>query len=67
MASNNPPYVTVELTKEQYDFLILNCDTNLRMTLTYLQGVKERDMGEKIVSLIESFKSIKTTLEKAPK
>lgn len=64
--SNNPPYKSVYLSKEEYDFLMENCDTNIVFALNAMQNL---DMGRsslvKMVELLEKFKAIKSRLEKA--
>lgn len=63
--SNNPPDKIVELTQEQYDFLLRNCDSNIGFGLASLQGTTSRASAEKLVALLEQFKGIKAALEKA--
>jgi hypothetical protein len=69
--SNNGPYVMVPLTKEQFDFLLDNCDTNMGMGLGILlqvrAGVMSRSAAEKTVALVEQFKGVKQALKQAEK
>lgn len=68
--SNNAPHAVVELTKDQYDFLILNCETNIRQTITAIDPCGpmadklQRPTLEKLVDLIEQFRSLKSAAEK---
>lgn len=62
----------VPLTKEQFDFLLDNCDTNMGMGLGILlqqaqAGVMSRSAAEKTVALVEQFKGVKQTLKQAEK
>ena len=65
--NNNPPYAVVELSKEQYDFILRNCDSNIRAGLSILTttGKTSEPMEVKIVELIEQFKNIKKVVEKS--
>lgn len=65
MKSNNPPYKVVELTKEQYEFLLDNCDTNISMGLEALPAMQSNESIQRIVDLIEQFKSVKKALKDA--
>lgn len=58
---NNPPAVVLELTKEEAEFLLDNCDTNIRMSLGMLTKVSQ-STGERLIKLIERFKSIRKKL-----
>ena len=60
--SNNPPHVIIELTKEEYDFLIENCESNISLSLSVLNGLKSRSQAQKIVELLEKFKNIRKKL-----
>lgn len=62
--NNNPPDRIVELTEEQYTFLLNNCDANIMFGLSALQTL-DRSGAEKMVALLESFKSVKAALVKA--
>ncbi len=63
--SNRPPYAVVELTQEQYDFLMRNCESNMTMALGLLTTTTSRTQAEKIVALNEQFKDIRETLKRA--
>lgn len=63
--SNNPPDKIVELTQEQYDFLLRNCDSNIGFGLAALQQTQDRRSALQLVDLLEQFKGIKAALEKA--
>lgn len=62
IGDNNPP-VVVELTKEQAEFLVHNCDTNVGYALGMLQTVS-RGTAEKLVEQMEMFKGVKQAIEK---
>jgi hypothetical protein len=55
--SNNPPEVLISLTKEQAEFLKLNCETNIEFALGMLQNVSE-DAARKLIANLEQFKVI---------
>lgn len=64
--NNNPPYKIVELSEEQYRFLLENCDSNLEFGLrAMMSGDFSRQTLEQLVDLNEKFKSVKTALERA--
>lgn len=63
--TNNPPYKIVSLTKEQYDFVLHNIETNMIFGLAALQQLKERTTQEKMVALLEQFKDLKKAFEAA--
>jgi len=65
--SNNPPEVTIEVSRELADFILTNCDTNIGFGLAALQGVEDRNAAEKMVALLENFKSLKAATERALK
>jgi hypothetical protein len=62
--SNNPPDRVVELTEEQYQFLLEGCNTNIAFGLSALQTLDERG-AHKMVTLLEKFKDVKQALERA--
>lgn len=62
MISNNPPDVVLELTQKQAEFLLNNCDANIRLGLMMLQQGGTREQVEKLVEMNESFKEIKKKL-----
>jgi hypothetical protein len=57
--SNNPPEVVIHLTREQAEFLLKNCDANLTLSIGLLDGVSDRSIAERIVKVVEAFKTIK--------
>jgi hypothetical protein len=61
--SNSPPDRVVYLTKEQHEFLVRNCDSNIAVGLSSLQHIPAGDTAEKLVVLIEMFKGVKKALE----
>lgn len=63
MAGNNPPDVVLELTRDEAQFLLRNCDTNIAFGLANLQTM-ERPAAEKLVGLIEQFKGLRNKLIK---
>ncbi len=62
--SNNPPEVTVGLTKFQAEFLLSNCDSNIEMGLNSLSAGMSRDTTVKLVALVQAFKGVKAAVEK---
>lgn len=66
---NNPPYATLDLSKQEYALLVKTCDANLLLGLGILQQVQAGVMNEKAgrdtVELIEAFRGLKTKLDKA--
>lgn len=63
--SNNPPFRTVELTEEQYNFLLNNCDANIAMGLQSLQAMESKDLIVQMVGIIDQFKSVRDTLKRS--
>ena len=47
--SNGAPFAVLELSKEQYDFLMNNCTANMEMGLNLLPTVTRRETAEKLV------------------
>ena len=62
---NQPPYKTLDLTKDQAEFLLSNCETNIRAGLTFLNECKDRDTAKRLVKLTENFKAIRDLLVKS--
>lgn len=62
--SNNAPHAVVELTEEQYTFLLHNIDSNLVLGLELMQGTQDRSTAEKLVKLNEDFKSLRDAVMK---
>jgi hypothetical protein len=68
--SNNAPYAVVELTKDQYDFLIRNCETNMLQGLNAVDPCGpmadklSRSTITKLVDLIEEFRSLKQAAQR---
>lgn len=46
MATNNPPDVVLELTREEAEFLLRNCDSNITVGLASLQLVTSRTVAD---------------------
>lgn len=63
--SNNPPYAVLELTEEDYAFLLKNCDSNITFGLSALSVLTTRESAHEMVDLIEKFKGLKEKLNKA--
>lgn len=63
--SNNGPYVLVPLSKEEFEFLRHNCNTNIAQGLSFLPMVSSRASAEKLVGMIENFKAIGARLKTA--
>lgn len=64
MAGNNGPDLIIGLTNEQADFIERNCDQNITFALSALMEV-ERPAAEKLVELMEQFKSVKKAIKEA--
>jgi hypothetical protein len=64
MTGNNPPDVVLELTMEQAEFLLRNCDHNIGFALHILQNNSDRASAERTVALTEKFKEIRNKLRK---
>ncbi len=62
--TNNPPYVSLELTQEQAEFLLKNCNSNLTLGLQLVMACKSREQAEKFIQFNENFKAIRTMLLK---
>lgn len=65
--SNNPPEVIVELTLEQAEFLVCNCDSNIGFGLGAMESLQEEANLRKLVGLMEQFKAIKKAVQKGMK
>lgn len=70
IGDNNPPAAVVELSQEEYDFLVANCDSNIMLGLNVMQEMGY-DMSEEalreLVDLTEKFKKLKDKLQEAAK
>lgn len=70
MSSNNAPFAVVELTEDQYNFLMENCETNIAQGITMIdpcgpmKDTLPMDTVKKVVALIEKFRSLRTAAEK---
>jgi hypothetical protein len=63
MQSNNPPDVILELTKQQAEFLLKNCNSNITMGLKLIDMPDvSRGTLERAVALMEEFKAIRAML-----
>lgn len=71
--SNNPP-VVLELTKEEAEFLLQNCDKNIEFGLHFMVNAQaeggpmtpeRRATVEKIIGVMEQFKALKAKTAKA--
>ncbi len=63
--SNNPPYAVLNLTEEEHKFLLGNCESNIVFGLNSLQMIEDRRSAERMVEVIEQFKSLKQKLERS--
>lgn len=59
--SNNPPDKIVELTQEQYEFMLRNCDKNIEFGINCLQHL-DRPAAVKMVAIVELFKEVREAL-----
>lgn len=62
--TNEPPFAIVELTKEEHQFLLGHCDSNIAFGLASLQGLSE-DNARRMVDILEQFKTLKKKLERS--
>ncbi len=60
--SNNSPDHTLNLTKDEAQFLLKNCNVNITMMLGGLQSLTSRDSMMQLVLYIEQFKAIREKL-----
>lgn len=60
--SNNPPAVSLELTQEQAQFLMDNCDANLRIGIGAVMTCTTREQAEPWINLNEQFHAIRRKL-----
>ena len=65
MSDNNPPARIVELSEAQYQFLLNNCEVNMAAGLEALTIVTSREGQERMVELLEGFKSCRKALQAA--
>ena len=70
--SNNPPDRIVALTEEQYQFLLRNCDVNVKyaaqqITKLTLSGEDFEDLIDKLTAQARQFLDVKEALEKSEK
>jgi len=63
--SNTGGKIAVLLTKEQAEFLIGNCDSNIELGLRMLPGIVSESNAAKIVDMLGNFKSIKKACKEA--
>ena len=63
--SNTGGKIAVLLTKEQAEFLIGNCDSNIELGLRMLDGIVNKSNAVKIVGLLENFNGIKKACKDA--
>lgn len=61
--SNGP--APVVLTTEQKEFLLMNCDSNIELGLRSLGTLRDRDLIERMVELLEQFKGIKKAVQES--
>ncbi len=71
MSRNDSGKRVVELDVEILEFAVDNCEVNMNMALGMLQRVHDnkaelsRETGQKIVDMLEKFRSLKKALEDA--
>lgn len=61
--SNNPP-VTVELSREDAEWLKNSTDQNRAMLLSLLNGASSKSSAEKMVDALERLKTISNAIQK---
>lgn len=61
MATNNPPDVTIGLSRADAEMMLEHCDSNIRIALSCMQTVP-RDTAEKLVALMKKYKRIRQAL-----
>lgn len=64
---NKAPDVTLELTERQAQFLLKNCNSNMAVALSALQGIVMQDIdsahtARRLVAMLEQFKEIRELL-----
>lgn len=62
--SNNAPFAVIELTEEQYMFLLKNIESNMVLGLQLLAGTSTPAQAQPFVELIENFKSLRDAARK---
>lgn len=60
--SNHPPDIELGLTREQAQFLMNNCDTNIEFALKAMLTLQSREAAMEMVALMEQFKAIRALL-----
>lgn len=63
--TNSPPHAVLELTEEEFTFLLGNCESNIMFGLNSLQVIEDRSTAERMVEVIEQFKNLKKKLERS--
>ena len=67
--SNNPPGRVINLSEEHYQFLLDNCDANIRFAVANIQqldaGDDESGLADKLQEKAQTFHEIRTALEQA--
>ena len=67
--SNNPPDRVVSLTEEHYQFLLDNCDANIRFAVAKIMQLDadgdESGLADKLQEKAEIFRDVKIALEQA--
>ena len=61
---NNPP-ICLELTQEEAEFVLRNCDTNIQQMLAMLQQDISLGSQEKLGAMIEQFSAIRDKTREA--
>lgn len=61
---SNNPRVIIELSEEDAEQLVDNCDSNLEFGLKSLDKLTSRDLQEKMVATLEFFRRVKTAVKK---
>lgn len=63
IGDNRAPDYTLELTRDEAQFLLRNCNSNIRLGLAALSSMNKKG-AEDMIALLESFKAIRVKLMK---
>lgn len=63
--TNSPPFRTIDLDEETFNFILDNCDANIVFGLESLQMLQSQDLVVKMVAQIEMFKKVRELFRNA--